>query len=132
MRGLDTNVLLRYILEDEPGQTPVAVDLVERAENSHERLYVNAIVLCELIWTLRTAYRARRSGIASILEGLLDSSVFEIQDRNLVQQALEDYRHGKADFSDYLLGWQNRNAGCTDTATFDGGLAESVAFSVLG
>ena len=131
MRGIDTNVLLRYILEDEPKQTPVAVELIERAENGHERLYVNAIVLCELIWTLRTAYRTQRSEIASILEDLLDSPVFEVQDRDLVQQALEDYRHGKADFSDYLLGWQNRNAGCTDTVTFDRGLAESVAFSVL-
>ncbi|HYO16514.1 MAG TPA: type II toxin-antitoxin system VapC family toxin [Thermoanaerobaculia bacterium] len=132
MTGIDTNVLLRHILEDEPEQTSVVNALIEKAENDREGLYVNTIVLCELIWTLRSAYRARRSEIVSVLEDLLASQVFEIQDRDLVQCALQDYRHGKADFSDYLLGWQNREAGCRETVSFDGGLKKATGFLVLG
>lgn len=132
MTGVDTNVLLRHILEDEPQQTAIVNDLIEKAENEHERLYVNTIVLCEVIWTLRSAYRARRADITSVLEDLLASPILEIQDRNLVQCALHDYRHGKADFSDYLLGWQNREAGCKVTVSFDGGLKKATGFSVLG
>lgn len=132
MRGVDTNVLLRYLAQDDPEHSRIASNLIEGAENDDERLYVTTIVLCELIWSLRSTYRVRREGIVSILEELLAAAVFEIQERDLVRRAVEDFRRGPADFSDYLIGWQNRKAGCIDTVTFDRGLEAADGFSLLG
>lgn len=132
MRGVDTNVLLRYLAQDDPEHSRIASNLIEGAENDDERLYVTTIVLCELIWSLRSTYRVQRAGIVSILEELLSAAVFEIQERDLVRRAVEDFRQGPADFSDYLIGWQNRKAGCVDTVTFDRGLRAADGFSVLG
>lgn len=53
---------------------------------------------------------------------------FELQDRELVQRALRDYQHGRADFADYLVGWENREAGCRDTLTFDGEISKHEGF----
>ena len=65
------------------------------------------------------------------LERLLETRVFAVQDRDLVRRALEQYREGPGDFADYLLGWQNRAAGCDDTVTFDANLATAPGFASL-
>jgi predicted nucleic-acid-binding protein len=132
MRGLDTSVLARYVLADDPEQTPVARDLIEGAEDQGHFLHVSVIALCELVWVLRSPpHRLDRSAIAEIVQSLLDTSTFEIQDRDLVRRALEEFRDGSADFPDYLLGWENRKAGCQDTVTFDRKLRRSTGFSWL-
>ncbi len=131
MRGLDTNVLLRSLTSDDPGQARVATDLISDAEARGERLFISVITLCELVWGLKSIHRVRRDGIAVVVDSLLGTSMFEIQDRDLVRRALDSFRDGKADFSDYLLGWQNRKAGCSDTVTFDRGLEGADGFQVL-
>lgn len=132
MRGLDTNVLLRYFTVDDPVQARIAADLISGAEGQGERLHISTITLCEMVWGLRKFYRVRRDSIASMIESLLDTSTFEIQDRDLVRRALDNYRGGKADFADYLIGWQDRRAGCSETLTFDGGLKGADGFHFLG
>ena len=62
---------------------------------------------------------------------VLETQLFEIQDRELVQQAISEYRRGQADFSDYLIGGENYRAGCSDTITFDWELAKVDRFSLL-
>ena len=132
MKGLDTNVLARYLLADEPEQTRAAQGLIEGAEARGEVLYLCTIVLCELVWVLRSApYHLDRPAIASVLETLLDTGTFEIQDRELARRALADFREGRADFSDYLLGWVHRKAGCEETVTFDRKLRGKEGFSLL-
>ena len=132
MRGLDTNVLARYVLADDSEQTRIARDQIEGAEEGGTFLYINVIVLCELVWVLRSApHRLDRSAIAQIVQILLDTSTFEIQDRDLVRRALAEFRDGSADFPDYLLGWVNQKAGCQDTVTFDRKLREAPGFSWL-
>jgi len=130
MRGLDTNVLLRPIARDDLPQAATVEAFFRDAQAEGERLYVSCIVLCELCWALR-GYGFSRAAIASALEKVLAVGLFEIQDRDLVRRALEQYREGRADFADYLIGWQNRKAGCEDTVTFDGKLKNTPAFSVL-
>ena len=132
MRGLDTNVLVRYLTADDPVQTPLARALLEGAEERNERFHISTVVLCELSWTLRgQPYRLNRMAIADLLERLLETGLFEVQERDLVRRSVVDYREGKADFPDYLLGWQNRQAGCGETVTFDRNLAEAQGFSLL-
>jgi predicted nucleic-acid-binding protein len=66
-----------------------------------------------------------------MLDSLLAAGLLQIQDRDLTKRALEEFREGPADFADYLIGWQNRRAGCEDTLTFDGDLEGSPGFTLL-
>ncbi len=132
MRGLDTNVLVRYLTRDDPSQFALASGLIEQAEREGERLYVNTVVLVELIWVLLgSRYRFSRSVVAETIEMLLGIPTFEIEDRDPVLAAVADYRAGEADFADYLIGQQNLAVGCESTVTFDTHLADSETFEVL-
>jgi predicted nucleic-acid-binding protein len=132
MRGLDTNVIVRYVTAGDPAQTAVVKALFEGAEEAREQLFVSSIALCELVWTLRgRPYRLSRREIATVLERLLATHLFELQDRDLVRQALLEYRKGRGDFADYMLGSQNRRAGCESTLTFDRQLRGAAGFSLL-
>ncbi len=106
--------------------------MIEQAELDGERLYINTVVLVEMTWVLRgNRYRLTRPIISETLEKLLDIPLFEIEDRDQVLAALAEYRAGRADFADYLIGRKNLAAGCEDTATFDRYLVDSKAFEVL-
>jgi len=132
VRGVDTNVLVRYITDDHPEQSRVARTLIQGAEDERDRLYVNTIVVCELCWTLRgKQYRYDRPTIAAVLEKMLDARVFEFENRALVARAAEEYRLGRADFADYLIGLSNDRAGCSDTVSFDIQLETLAGFTVL-
>ena len=132
MRGLDTNVLVRYITDDDPEQSGVARTLIQGAEDEGVRLYINTIVACELCWTLRgKQYRYDRPTIAAVLEKMLDARVFEFENRSLVARATQEYRLGRADFADYLIGLSNIRAGCGDTVSFDGRLETLAEFTVV-
>lgn len=132
MRGLDTNLLVRYLTGDDPGQFAAASRFLVEHEAQGERLYLNTIALCELVWTLRSSrYRYSRDAIARVLDELLATRFFEIEGRDQVRAALADYRSGEADFADYLMGHGNLAAGCRDTVTFDTKLSGSEVFQVL-
>jgi predicted nucleic-acid-binding protein len=132
VRGLDTNVLLRYLTGDDPVQSPIAKGFLEHAEAAGDRLYISTTVLAELCWTLRgKPYAFGREAVAGVIESLIATNLFEVQDRDLVRNAARDFRAGRGDFPDYLIGQQNRRAGCPDTVTFDGKLAKSKGYTLL-
>lgn len=76
-------------------------------------------------------YRFQKEGIVKALEAMLHSAAFEFENRSTVDQALQRYKQGKADFSDYLIGAVSRQAGCTETASFDGKLKGEKGFRSL-
>jgi len=131
VKGVDTNILIRYLTADDPEQSLTARTLLTQDAAESERFHVSAIVLCEVVWVLRTVYRYSRRQIVSALEYLMAVTVLEVQDLELVQRALADYRAGSADFADYLIGWQNQRAGCAETLTFDGALEGARGFTIL-
>jgi len=132
LRGLDTNILLRALTGDDPQQSPAARALLEEAEGRGERFHVSVPVLCELVWTLRGGrYRFERPTIARGLERILQTPLFEIQHRDQVHLAIEEYRNGAGDFSDYLIGRLDEAAGCARTVTFDRDLEDGERFEVL-
>ncbi len=133
MRGLDTNILVRFLTADEPTQSETTRWLIEATEAEGENLHISLLVLAELVWVLRGGrYGFSRSEVADALEALLDATVFEIQDRDLVRRANTAFRAGPADFSDYLIGEIDRRAGCTTTLTFDRRLAATEGFEEPG
>lgn len=131
MKGVDTNILVRYLTADDPAQIRTVETLMSTVEAQDDRLHINSVTLCEVVWVLRSRYQMSREKISSALETLLGITILEIQDRDLVEKALQDFRAGAAGFPDYLIGWHNQKAGCLETLTFDRTLAKYPGFSLL-
>ena len=131
MTGLDTNVLIRYLTHDDPDQSKKASTIIEEAATKGEKLLIHPVVLCELVWVLETAYDYGRSEVAATLDRILRTAQFEISDKETVWSAWADYRSGKADFADYLIGRANGRLGAAHTVTFDQELKGHRQFRVL-
>ena len=131
MTGLDTNVLVRYLTQDDPAQSRKANAVIRRAVARGEPCSVSAIVLSELVWVLRGAYGLHKGTVVATLERVLDTAQFVVEHADVARRALDDYRRGRGDFADYLLGWRNRDAGCSNTVTFDRALRRNSLFRVL-
>jgi predicted nucleic-acid-binding protein len=130
VKDLDTNVLLRLLIKDDPEQAAtVRALLLSRSEE--DRFFVNRIVLCELAWTLGRAYGFQRAQVAHAIDQILKSNDFAIEDYDAVGFALYIYRTSRADFRDCLLGVTNGFLGCERTATFDRKAAELDEFELI-
>ena len=128
MIGLDTNILVRYLTKDDEQQWQQTINVIQQ----NQPCFITNIVLCELVWVLRgTNYGFRKDEIISVLESMLHSMTFEFENRSTVDQALQRYKQGKADFSDYLIGAVSRQAGCTETVSFDSKLKGEKGFRCL-
>lgn len=131
MTGLDTNVLVRYLTQDDPQQSRKANGVIDDAAARGERLQVDSVTLCELVWVLRGAYDCDRATVATALGRLLGSAHFAFDEGVLLREALAFYAGGPGDFADYVLGLRNRRSGCRKTATFDRALRGSDLFQLL-
>lgn len=123
MIGLDTNVLVRLLVEDDVEQTRRAVALLEQAQAGGEPLYLDTIVMVETAWVLRSIYRATPADVAEAVAGLLENTAYELGDRASVEAALALYRASRADFADCLIAVRGDAAGCRHTVTFDAAAA---------
>jgi predicted nucleic-acid-binding protein len=117
--GLDSNVLVRYLTQDDPAQPRKAAQVVEAAVQAGEALCLNHVVVCETYWVLARAYAYGRAELAAALETILSAALFEFEDKNSLRQALAGFRQSGADFADCLIGVNNTGAGCTAPLTFD-------------
>jgi predicted nucleic-acid-binding protein len=128
MIGLDTNVLVRLFVEDDPAQSDRARRLVDAAA-ADEPCVINPVVLAEFAWTLARNFKKKRPEVARLIEGVLSMDDLDVPFRRAAQGALNAYRCGKADFPDYLLAAINAELGCASTATFDRAALDDSAFS---
>ena len=131
MKGVDTNVLVRYLTQDDPAQSRRANAIIDGAVAGGERIHVDTVVLCELVWVLRSAYGLPRATVADALTGLLETSQLSVDERDRLREAASRYAVGGGDFADYVLGLRNRSAGCDTTLTFDRAHRKSDLFTVL-
>lgn len=131
MIGIDTNILLRLIVGDEPKQAVAARNLLRDNCSPDEPGYVCQIVLVELVWTLAKAYGFTRERIAGAIEQILETAQLDVESSNAVAAAVKDYRDGPADFADCLLVRMNAAAGCDHTVTFDRKAARLAGFELL-
>lgn len=135
MIGLDTNVLLRWLLDESilADDAPEQSQLVSRTIlESDEIFFVNHVVLAETIWVLQNKVGQSRKVIEEIVVRLLHSSNVESENADTVERALAAFVSGKADFADYLIAEVNRASGCSTTLTFDRKAAKHSAFTKLG
>lgn len=131
MIGLDTNVLVRYLVQDDAAQAKLASAAIESAAGRGERLRLSAVTLCELVWVLESAYDQTRADVARALEQIVRTADFALEHADHVRTAVEQYRSTSADFSDALIGLVNATAGCDYTLTFDRALKRTPHFKVL-
>jgi predicted nucleic-acid-binding protein len=128
MIGLDTNVLLRLFVEDDPAQCKRVRRFVDAA-TADEPCLINSVVLAEFAWALAKKMKRKRAEVARLIEEVLSADDLDIPQRSAAQRALAAYRAGKADFPDYFLAEINAELGCASTATFDLVALDSPAFS---
>ncbi|MEH1971018.1 PIN domain-containing protein [Nostoc sp.] len=128
MIGLDTNILVRYLTKDDEKQWKQAAEIIEGGE----QCFVANIVLCELVWVLRgNPYKFSKEEISNTIDLMLQCSVFELENRSIVYQALQRFKQGSADFSDYLIGAIAEDSGCSSTVTFDRKLRSEKGFDLF-
>ena len=118
MIGLDTNVMVRYITQDDRIQSATASRIVDSltAENPG---YLSLVVIAELVWVLEYSYDFDKSGVLKVLEVVLQSEDLVVERAALIWQALHTFRLGSADFADCLIERCNDAANCAYTLTFD-------------
>ena len=131
MIGLDTNVLVRYLVQDDAAQAKLASAAIESAAGRSERLRLAAVTLCELVWVLESAYDQTRADVARALEQIVRTADFDLEHADHVRTAIERYRSTAADFADALIGLVNEAAGCEYTLTFDRSLKRIPHFKVI-
>lgn len=131
MTGLDTNILIRFIVKDDPEQARVAGEHLRAIRSARGKAFINSVVLCEIAWVLSSNYRYPRELVAQAIERILGIRHFEVENRTLVEKALNDFRQGTADFADCLIGRLNTATGCTKTISFDQGIRGLPGLEVL-
>jgi predicted nucleic-acid-binding protein len=131
MRALDTNILVRFIIDDDPVQSAAAERILAASHANREHLFISIPALCELVWVLKGGLRQSKANIENVIRSLVNDDLFQIESKHQVMEALELYRQGKADFADYLIGQLARKAGCRDTVTFDKALKGTPGFTIL-
>jgi len=131
MKALDTNVLVRYLVQDHPAQGRKAAAYIEGAASAGEQILIGNIVLCETVWVLDSAYGYAKSEIEAAIEKLLQSSTFQFEAKDIVWAAFQEYRAARIDFADCLIGHVYAALGCEPTATFDSAFRKLPTFLVL-
>ena len=119
MIGLDTNVLVRYLAQDDRAQAAVATTLIENRCSIESPGFVGLVVLAEVVWVSESSYGASRTDVAEIVKRILSIRQLVVQDAEVVWQALRQFESGRADFADCLIRRGAEAAGCDKTMSFD-------------
>jgi predicted nucleic-acid-binding protein len=129
--GLDTNVIIRYVTQDDARQAALATRLFEQTLTVEDPGFVSLITLCEVCWVLDEAYRVERNRLREVVEGLLGSKQVVVEAPELVWKALRAWQGSAADFSDALIGEIAAANGARHVATFDKAAAKLPTFRLL-
>lgn len=132
MKGLDTNVLVRYLAQDDPDESAIATAFIEKQCTQDAPCFINHVTLCELAWVLEDCYQQDRASISSIIEELLQVSQLVVLEPEIVWRALSDFKESNTGFSDHLVARINQEAGCELTVTVDPQVGRQPSYKLLG
>ena len=119
MLGIDTNILVRFLVRDDDAQFEKARKLIKREVTAGRRVFINQLVLMETEWVLRSRYVVAKNQIIEAISGLLSAADVQFEDEPAIEEALFIWKDAAADFADCLIGAKNKRMGCRATATFD-------------
>lgn len=129
MIALDTNVLVRFLVQDDARQTQRAATAIRRLTRRGETLFLGEVVLAELVWVLDRSYRFTREEIGALMRKLLTSKQLVFASAERLSRAVQAYERGRGGLADYLIREAAREAGCTAVLTFDRALQREDGFS---
>jgi predicted nucleic-acid-binding protein len=119
MIGLDTNILIRYLTQDDPVQSPKAIDIIERKLTPANPGFVSIVTMAEVVWVLDRAYGLNATEIVTSIERMLQVDVLVIENEQEVFAAMIGLKQGLGTFADALISELGAKAGCVYTLTFD-------------
>jgi predicted nucleic-acid-binding protein len=119
MIGLDTNIILRYLLQDDPKQSRQANQIIDRQLSAQNPGFISLVTVLEIVWVLSTLLQRDPFQIASHIEHLLAADSLEVQNEQQVFEAAFAVKRGTGEFEDALIGALDTWAGCSRTLTFD-------------
>jgi predicted nucleic-acid-binding protein len=130
MIGLDTNVLVRYIMQDDVKQSQKASALIESLDADHPG-FISLVTVVELYWVLTSCYDLTSSQVKEALEALLRAKQIVVDRADQVLRALRVFDAGKADFADCLIERTASGAGCSETMTFDARASKHAGMTLI-
>lgn len=131
MIGLDTNVLVRYIMQDDPVQAAQATDLIETLSETRPG-FVTLVSVVELVWVLGSCFDLQRPQLVMALEALLQTRELVVERADVVWRAVRQFRDSNGDFADCLIARLAAAAGCERTMTFDKGAVGYCGMVLVG
>lgn len=130
MIGLDTNILVRHIAQDDAKQSPLASNLIAGLSSENPG-FITIVSLVELVWVMQSCYDATRTEMAGILAAILRTREFLIENPDTVLKAINRFSASKGDFADCLIERCASKAGCVRTVTFDKAAAKFSGMELL-
>ena len=132
MIGVDTNVLVRYIVQDDPFQSDTATRFFESELSAENKGFVTSVVLCEVAWVLARTFKLDRIELSQVLERLLGANVLAHEDAHSALIALREFRTSRLSFADCLIAQACKRFGCTEIVTFDANFSRRTDARLLG
>jgi predicted nucleic-acid-binding protein len=130
MIGLDTNVLVRHTMQDDPKQSAKAGKLIDALDGTN-RGFIYLVSVVETVWVLSSCYDLNREQVAQALAAILRTKQFVVEQTDQVLQALRVFVSSKADFADCLIERSASQVGCEKTMTFDAGVAKHAGMTLI-
>lgn len=131
MIGLDTNVVVRYLVQDDKKQSAIATRFIEKSLTSEDPGYINQVTLCEIVWVLQRSYGVAKPQLQTIIEGLITTKQFLVENVEAAWKALRAFNDNNADFCGALIAQVNIYSGCLHTVTFDKKAGSLPGFELL-
>jgi predicted nucleic-acid-binding protein len=131
MTGVDTNILVRHITQDDPVQSPIATRLIERSLTPQNPGFVSIATLLETTWVLESFFKLTTPQVVAVVERILQVDTFEVQHPQAVFLAVQTLGSGAGTFEDALIGELGLAAGCNFTWTFDKKASRLRGFKLL-
>lgn len=131
MIGLDTNILVRYLAQDDPVQSPLATKIIEQQLDRDAPGFISLVTIVETVWVLGSVYRQSDTQIVKAIEGILAADTLTVQNEQEVFHAMIALKTGNGSFADALIGALSLWAGCPSILTFDRKAAKLSGFQLV-
>lgn len=120
MIGIDTNILVRYLTRDDDKQSTDVLTFLNQYSGDESSIYINNVVLCEIIWVLESAYEYSKQEISNALKLILQTPEFAFENHTTIVKVLYEYEQTNGvDFADILISYTNADKGCSATYSLD-------------
>ena len=132
MKALDTNILVRFLIQDDELQSKVVFDLFSNAERQKESFFISILVVVETIWVLESVYQVKRNDLIKAISELMLMPVLDFEKQTVVRDFIISSENSTFDLSDILIAQSAKNSGCAATLTFDKKASKFKLFEYLG